>query len=209
VIALESGEFLVCHLSLLFQKNYAISLFYHSLTFSYNVGMKVILTMAISANGIIATKTGSEDFLSHDNWLRFVKLAKKVGCFIWGRKTYEAVIKWEGDYLKELEGVKKLIISRSRLKLINGFESANSPEEALSKLAESGFKEVIITGGSTINSSFAKAGLIDEVIFDVNPSILGEGIPVFTPDNFELSMDLVGVEKIGNNLVEIHYKVKK
>jgi hypothetical protein len=57
--------------------------------------MKIILTMAASANGIIATKTGSEDFLSHDNWIQFANLAKKVGCFMWGRKTYKAVMKWE------------------------------------------------------------------------------------------------------------------
>lgn len=171
--------------------------------------MKVILTMAISANGIIATKTGSEDFLSHDNWLQFVKLAKKVGCFVWGRKTYEAVLKWEGDYIKELEGVKKIIVSGSGIDLIDGFELAKSPEDALKILEQDGFKEAIITGGSTINSAFAKAGLIDEVIFDVNPSILGNGIPVFAPDDFELSLELNSVDKVGNNLVELQYKVKK
>jgi dihydrofolate reductase len=171
--------------------------------------MKVILTMAISANGIIATKTGSEDFLSHDNWLQFVKLAKRVGCFVWGRKTYEAVMKWEGDYLKELEGIKKIIISHSDIKLMEGFELAKSPEEALKKFEEYGFEEVIITGGSTINSAFAKAGLLDEVIFDINPSILGEGIPVFALEDFELSLELVGVERVGGNLVELHYRVKK
>lgn len=171
--------------------------------------MKVILTMAISANGIIATKSGSEDFLSHDNWLQFVKLAKGVGCFIWGRKTYEAVLKWEGDYLKELRGVKKIVISRSEIELIDGFELAKSPEEALKKFENYGFKEALITGGSTINSAFAKAGLIDEVIFDVNPSILGDGIPVFAPEDFELALELNGVEKVGSNLVELHYKVKK
>lgn len=171
--------------------------------------MKVVLTMAISANGIIATKTGSEDFLSHDNWLQFVKLAKRVGCFIWGRKTYEAVLGWEGDYLRELVNVKKIIISRSDIELKGGFELANSPEEALKILEEKGFKEVLITGGSTINSAFAKAGLIDEVIFDVNPSILGKGIPVFAPDDFVLPMELMGVEKVESNLVELHYKVKK
>lgn len=164
--------------------------------------------MAISANGIIATKAGSEDFLSNDNWLQFVKLAKRVGCFIWGRKTYEAVIKWKGDYLKELEGIRKIIISHSDLSLVVGFDLANSPEEALSKLAKDGFKEVIITGGSLINSAFAKAGLINEIIFDVNPSILGEGIPVFNPDDFQLFMELISVKKVGNNLVEIRYKVK-
>lgn len=171
--------------------------------------MKVILTMAISANGIIATKEGSEDFLSHDNWLQFVKLAKRIGCFIWGRKTYESVIKWEGDYLKDLRGVKKIVISRSQLKLEEGFELANSPEKALKKLKDKGFAEVIVTGGATINSEFAKRGLIDEIIFDVNPSILGEGIPIFAPEDFEMKLKLLEVNKVGNNIVELRYKVKK
>ncbi len=171
--------------------------------------MKVILTMAVSANGIIASTTGSEDFLSHTNWLQFVKLAKRVGCFMWGRKTYEAVIKWEGDYLKDLEGVKKVIISQSNLDLKEGFVLANSPEDALKMLEVDGFKEAIITGGSTVNSAFAEKGLIDEVILDVNPSILGEGIPVFSPTDFELSLELIEAEKINDGIVELHYRVQK
>lgn len=165
--------------------------------------------MAVSANGIIASKTGSEDFLSHTNWVQFVKLAKKVGCFMWGRKTYEAVIKWEGDYLNDLEGVKKIIISQSNLDLKEGFELVDSPENALKMLENNGFKEAIITGGSTVNSSFAEKGLIDEIIFDVNPSILGEGIPVFKPIGFELSLELINTEKLNDGIVELHYKVKK
>ena len=165
--------------------------------------------MAISANGIIATKTGSEDFLSHDNWLQFVRLARKVGCFMWGRKTYEAVIKWEGDYLSDLKSVKKVIISSSELKLKKGFTLAHSPEEALKMLADEGFKEAIITGGSITNSYFAKKGLIDEIILDVNPSIIGEGIPVFAPEDFVLKLDLLNVERVGNGVVEFRYKVQK
>lgn len=171
--------------------------------------MKVILTMAISANGIIASKTGSEDFLSHDNWLQFVKLAKSVGCFMWGRKTYEAVIKWEGDYLTELEGVKKVILSQSDIELKEGFELKRSPEEALKYFESEGFQEAIITGGSTINSEFAKRGLIDEVIFDVNPSILGEGIPVFAPTDFELKLKLISFDKVSDDILEVRYKVQK
>lgn len=171
--------------------------------------MKVILTMAISANGIIATKEGSEDFLSHDNWIQFVKLANNVGCFMWGRKTYDAVSKWEGDYLNDLKNVKKIIISRSPIKLKEGFTLANSPEDALKQLEAEGFEQAIITGGSTMNSEFAKRGLIDEVILDVNPSILGEGIPVFAPDNFELKLELIDSERVGKDIIELRYRVKK
>lgn len=171
--------------------------------------MKVILTMAISANGIIATKEGSEDFLSHENWIQFVKLAHKIGCFIWGRKTYDAVSKWEGNYLNDLKDVRKIIISRSPIQLMNGFTLANSPEEALKKIESEGFKEAIITGGSTINSEFAKRDLIDEIILDVNPSILGKGMPVFAPQDFQLKLELINVKKVGMEIVEIKYKVSK
>ena len=171
--------------------------------------MKVILTMAVSANGIIATKTGSEDFLSHDNWVQFVKLAHKVGCFMWGRKTYKAVIKWKGNYLEDLKDVKKVIISRSPLKPQEGFSLAKSPEDALEQLESDGFKEAIITGGATINSEFAKRGLIDEIRFDVNPAILGEGIPVFTPAGFEMKLKLIKTEQVGRDIVELIYQVIK
>jgi hypothetical protein len=33
-------------------------------------------------------------------------------------------------------------------------------------------------------------------MFDVNPSILGDGIPVFASNDFELSLELVDVEKV-------------
>jgi len=72
-----------------------------------------------------------------------------------------------------------------------------------------GFKEAIITGGATINSAFAEENLIDEIIFDVNPAIIGDGIPVFKPSNFELKLDLIDYKRVGKNLVEIRYKVIK
>ena len=75
--------------------------------------------MAISVNGIIATKEGSEDFLSHDNWIQFVELAHKIGCFIWGRKTYDAVTKWKGDYLNDLKDVKKVAFSPSERAIVD------------------------------------------------------------------------------------------
>ena len=171
--------------------------------------MKVILSMAVSANGIIATKDGSEDFLSNVNWQQFVKLAKEVGCFIYGRKTYENVITWDNSYLDPLKDVKKLVISKSDFHPQEGFTIAHSPEEALQLLEKEGLQEVIVTGGSTISSEFAKRGLIDEVILDVNPSIIGEGIPVFFPADIMMKLELVKFEKIGGDIIEIHYTVKK
>lgn len=164
--------------------------------------------MAISANGLIATTQGNEDFLSHTNWVQFVKLAKRIGCLVWGRKTYEAVSKWEGNYFKELESVTKIIISHTTIKLKDGFTLANSPEEALKKLEIRGFKKAIVTGGATTNSEFAIRNLINEVIFYVNPAILGEGISIFAPKQFEMKLRLINIKKIAD-IIELRYQVIK
>ena len=163
--------------------------------------------MAVSVNGMIATPSGSEEFLSHENWLEFVKLTKRVGCFIWGRKTYENVITWDKSYLKQLENVKKVIISTSKLDLQKGFVQAKSINEALYLLNDWGFKEAIVTGGSITNRNFALKKLITEVILYINPSILGLGIPVFNPADFVLKLKLTSVKKISENIIEVRYNV--
>lgn len=113
--------------------------------------MKTTLYMAISANGIIATKTGDEEFLSHENWEKFCELARKYGNFVVGRKTYEAVKKWDSGYnFDDLVSVEKVVISQDQnFQLDKGYILASSPEDALAKLSQ--FENILITGGANIN----------------------------------------------------------
>lgn len=165
--------------------------------------------MAISANGIIATKSGSEDFLSHDNWTEFSKLANKVGCIVWGRKTYEEVITWGDGYLNDLKNVTKVILTKSDIALSKGFIKAASPENAIQVCESKGFKKMIITGGATLNKEFAIRNLIDEVILDINAVIVGEGIPVFSNSDFQMKLSLLESKKVSDNVFELRYKVIK
>ena len=172
--------------------------------------MKITLWMAISLNGIIATLDNKEDFLSHDNWNEFVKAVQKRGCLIWGRKTYELVRKWDKSYLEPFKNITKIILSSNKdIKLDEGFTSASSPQEAIQTLREKGFKEIILTGGSTNNSTFAKLGLIDEIILDIDCVVVGKGIPLFNPEYFQLPLLLVKVKKVNKNIIQAYYKVKK
>ena len=163
----------------------------------------------MSLNGYIAEENGSEDFLSHDNWEKFCALAKEHGNFIVGRKTYEAVSGWDdGTSFDDITGVKKVIISREEdYKLKDGYILADSPKDALSKLE--GFDSALVVGGSTINSAFMKKGLIDEIILNIEPAILGSGIPLFTKDDFYKKLEFVLSEQSENGIVTLRYKVKK
>ena len=171
--------------------------------------MKITLYMAISANGIIATETGDEEFLSHENWEKFCELARECGNFIVGRKTYEAVKKWDDGYnFNDLVGVAKVVISQDQnFKLDEGYTLAISPKDALAKLSR--FENVLVTGGANINSAFAKANLLDEVILNVEPVFVGKGIPLFAPQDFEMKMKLLSTDKLKNGIMTLHYEVLK
>ena len=162
----------------------------------------------MSLNGIIARENNEEDFISHDSWLEWLKWVRKSGCVIWGRKTHEVVKGWDKQYLEDLKGVKAVVVSSDEnYKVGEGFELANSPEEALEKLAKDGFESAVVTGGATLNSSFAKAGLIDEVVLNVEPVVIGKGIPLFSPDVFDLKLKLLESKKLNEDVVQLRYEV--
>ena len=165
--------------------------------------------MAISANGIIATETGDEEFLSHENWEKFCELAREFGNFIVGRNTYEAVKKWDGGYnFDNLIGVEKVVISQDKnFKLDDGYILASSPQDALAKLSR--FENVLVTGGANINSAFAKVNLLDEIILNVEPVFVGKGIPLFAPQDFELNLKLISSEKSDKGIITFNYSVVK
>ena len=167
--------------------------------------------MAVSANGLIAAESGSEDFLSHENWEFFCNLAKESGNFIVGRKTYEAVKKWKGEYnFDSLVGIEKVVISHSRIFVLDkGYLLATSPYDALAKLSKKGIQRALIVGGGNINAAFAKANLLDEIILNVNPVFIGKGMPVFTGQDFMMRSQLSAVEQYDNGIVTLRYQVSK
>ncbi len=162
----------------------------------------------MSLNGIIADKSGSEDFLSDANWEYFSRLAKEHGCFIVGRKTYEAVQKWPDFNFDSIDAKLKIVISGDKgLKLHSPFLLADSPKDAIEKAMTLGFKSAILAGGSTINSAFMAENSIDEVIINIESVILGGGIPVFGDSEFEKHLSLVETVKIANDILQVRYKV--
>ena len=169
--------------------------------------MKVILDMVITVNGVIARKDFTEDFFPKYNWNIFCGIANKIGCLIFGRKTYE-IIK---DYRpKDLKNVTKIVVSKSKkFKNQNKFFFVKSPKEALSIARTLGFKEILLAGGGNINSEFMKLNLVDEIFLNVNPVIVNNGINVFGDLNFEHKLKLLKIKKLRDNIIRIHYKILK
>ena len=171
--------------------------------------MKAILFMAMSLNGMIADKDGNEDFLSNINWESFCDLAKEHGCFAIGRKTYEIVQKWEEYNFNNVDAKLKVVVSKENdLVLEKPFLLVNSPKEAIARAASMNFGSMILTGGSTINSAFVKENLIDEIILNIEPAIIGRGISLFAECDFEKRLSFLEAKKIDDDILQVRYKVK-
>lgn len=128
---------------------------------------------------------------------------------IWGKKTHEVVQNWPKAYFDDIKGIKVVVVSsQTGLKNGPGFELVDSPQAALKTLEKQGFKSVVLTGGSTLNSSFAKSGLIDEVILNIEPVIEGKGIPLYKPEDFELKLELIEMKQSKGKTIQLHYKVR-
>jgi len=59
-----------------------------------------------------------------------------------------------------------------------------------------------------LNSAFMKAGLVDEIVINIEPYVLGRGIKIFSEETFENKLQLIKVTKL-NGIVQLHYKIEK
>ncbi len=166
--------------------------------------MKVTLYNAISLDGFIARKDFDSDWVSPKDAEMFEAKCKEVGCIIVGRITFERY-----PDLYPMAGVLSVVISSVKSGQGDGYEFVASPEVALALASSRGYKEVILVGGAKANAAFLNAKMIDEMILDVHPFYLGEGIGVFGDSGLAPSLELLSVSTPGDDLVQLHYRVKK
>lgn len=168
--------------------------------------MNVILYMAISANGMIAKGDDDTSWISQDEWDSYSRAVRQAGCLIVGRRTYTILTKQ--PEFAELKDVQLMVVTHQDFKTLapNHFV-AHSPREALEQLRD--FKEVVVAGGGQLNAAFLAENLIDEIFLDVEPIVLGRGIPLFKGQDFERKLKLIGQKKISDNEVQLHYRVQK
>jgi len=79
----------------------------------------------------------------------------------------------------------------------------------LKKASKLGFKKILLSGGGTINSAFMKDSLVDEIIINVEPFVLGNGIRIFSQENFESKLRLLDVKRLKSGIIQLRYKIIK
>lgn len=165
--------------------------------------MKVILYMAMTANGYIARENGDTPW-SIEEWQSFAGVVGRTKNIILGRKTYE-IMKFENEFVK-IDNPFVVVVSNER-KDEESVQFEQNPINALTRMQTNGYEEVLVAGGSQLNSAFIKEGLVSEIYLDVEPMIFGKGIKLFAEADFEEKLELLGVKQLSKNTVQLHYKI--
>lgn len=164
--------------------------------------------MAMSVNGFIARPDGEEDFLSTAHWADYVRFCHTHGNVIMGRKTYEAIRDWDEDIgFEDVRGVTKIILSNDvAMDVGPDFVVLSSPQEAMHFLAESGFEHAFVCGGSFVNTAFLKEHLLNSIVLNIEPVLVGEGKRVFAEADFLEKLTFVSKEERENGIITLTYQ---
>lgn len=129
---------------------------------------------AVSLDGFISTLEGDSDWVADDEV--FQEVAEKHDCLLVGRNTYE---QYKGEIYPVKNVVNVVLTSNPEKFAGEGTESLmflnGRPGDVLDQLGALGFRNVMLAGGADTNGRFAQEGLINEVVLDVHPILLGEG----------------------------------
>ena len=165
--------------------------------------MKVILYMAITANGYIAKEDNKTPW-SDEEWQSFSEKVKEIKNLVIGRKTFEIMQK-EKEFQKIGDPFTVIVSNQKE----DNSNFVNSPKQAIKLLEEKGFLKILVAGGGILNSSFMQKGLIDEIYLDIEPFLFGKGINLFAENDFETKLELLETKQLSKNVIQLHYRILK
>lgn len=169
---------------------------------------KVILYIAMSLDGYIATLDNGLEFLSiveeKDQDYSYQDFVNTVDTVIVGRKSYEKVISMGMNYPhtnKEL-----YIITHNPRPSVGStkFYTGNLKELVLDLKTKKG-KSIYVDGGAEIANEMLMENLIDEFYISIIPTLIGDGISLFKSGRPVQNLRLISSKSYNKGLVQLHY----
>ncbi len=167
--------------------------------------MKTTLFASVSIDGFIANTDGIPMF-PPSAWPDWCALVNEAGSCIAGRASVEQLKGQEMAAILKPEH--KIVLSSQDIDFTDaGWQHARSPAAALAMLEQAGVQEAIVGGGRTVYHAFMGAGLVDEVVIDLQPVAFGTGVPLFGGEMDPAWLEPIGSEPINGGALRMRYRV--
>ncbi|HRW75277.1 MAG: dihydrofolate reductase [Lewinellaceae bacterium] len=164
---------------------------------------KMILYTAISLDGYIAGPQGEIDWLYSDDDYGYYDFYETIDTLLMGRTTYDFIAQFSpyphADRMNYVFTRTLTAAPSDHLRFVAG----DPVEFARTLKAEEG-KPIWLVGGGQINAILFEAGLVDEIILSIHPTILGRGIHLFTGPVSQTNFKTIQVKTFPSGLVQWH-----
>lgn len=167
----------------------------------------VTFGVANSLDNFIARADGAADWLVWDDEVAAItnEFWKTIDTVVMGRKTYEVAVRIGGG---AYPGVKNYVFSRTlkqpRSKKVEVI--SQDAAEFVRRLKDEPGKGICVIGGGELARSLFQAGLIDQIGLNIQPVLLGDGIPLFH-EMKQLDLELLEHKQLKNGGVFVFYRV--
>jgi dihydrofolate reductase len=171
---------------------------------------KVTFGVANSLDNFIARKDHAVDWLVWDDEVAAItaEFWPTIDTVVMGRKTYEVACK---SGTTSYAGAKNYVFSRTidtspdeKVEII-----AQDAVEFMQNLKKQEGKGICVIGGGELAKALFEAHLIDEIGLNIQPVLLGAGIPLFYEMSQQIDLQLLGCRPLKNGGLLVSYRVKK
>ncbi len=172
---------------------------------------KIILYIAKSLDGYIATKDLSVDWLQGDSESNdlssFNEFYDTIDTVILGYNTYKQITTELAKDNWPYQGKITYVITNNKIKETTEIKQENNLKQLLEQLKNKTGKNIWICGGASIVNQVHELNMIDEYIISVIPIILGDGIKLFNQNITTTKLKLIN-SKHYNGIIDLHYEKK-
>jgi dihydrofolate reductase len=176
--------------------------------------MHISLVMASSVDGRITRgKEASYLWASPEDQQFFADLKQQHNLIVMGRKTYQEakpVLKLDPAILRVVMTHEPENFSSEEVPGQLEF-SAETPVQLIKRLADEGYTEMLLVGGSQLAAAFLTKKLIDTIWLTIEPMFFGVGVPLFSHESpLDVNLCLEELRQLNDQgTILLKYSVKK
>lgn len=178
---------------------------------------KLKLQVQLTVDGYVAGSNGEMDWVTF-NWDDQLKnyvneITEPVDCIVLGRKLAQGFIPhWasnpETEGAGKINSAKKVVFTKTldQSEWDNTVLANGDLTEEITHLKNQNGGDIIAYGGATFVAALIKQGLIDEFHLFVNPTAIGNGLPIFNELAHNQPLILVKSVAFDCGIVVLHYE---
>jgi dihydrofolate reductase len=187
---------------------------------------KIISMIHLSLDGMAAGPNDELDWIAYDSELEAYAhaLHEMTDAVIWGRRTYQGMAGYwltvpgnpgstepERNHAAWLDDATKIVVSRT-LERVDWGAATNTVlikdniAEQINAIKQQPGKDIWFLGSTNLMQTFMQLDLIDEYRFNINPTVMGKGKPLFANVTRNIPLKLLESNTLKSGVVTLRYE---